>query len=187
MGRCAIAAAEEILTVGHSNHELLPFVELLRGAGVELLVDVRQNPRSRYQHFNQSPLAGAMAASGIGYEHMGAELGGRRKPAAGSPNDAWEDTAFRGYADHMASAEFAAGLARLREMAAERRTAVMCAEADWKSCHRRLIADALVTGGARVVHLGPDGSLAAHELNEDAAVAADGSITYPEPQTSLDV
>ncbi len=187
MGRCAIAAPEEILTVGHSNHELLPFVELLRGAGVELLVDVRQNPRSRYEHFNRSPLGGAMVASGIGYEHMGAELGGRREPAENSLNDAWDDGPFRGYADHMASAEFADGLARLREMASERRAAVMCAEGDWTICHRRLIADALVANGHGVIHLGPDGSLDAHELNEDAVVGADGSITYPEPQTSLDV
>ena len=162
-------------------------MDLLRGAGVELLVDVRQNPRSRYEHFNRSSLAGAMVASGIGYEHMGAELGGRREPAPDSPNDAWEDEAFRGYADHMASAEFADGLSRLREMAAERRTAIMCAEGDWTVCHRRLIADALVADGARVLHLGPGGSLAAHELNDDAVVGSDGSITYPEPQTSLDV
>ncbi len=128
-----------------------------------------------------------MAASGIGYEHMGATLGGRREPSSGSPNDAWEDDAFRGYADHMASAEFADGLARLREMGTERRAAVMCAEGDWSICHRRLIADALVAGGVRVLHLGPDGSLAEHDLNEDAVVGADGSITYPEPQTSLDV
>lgn len=148
---------------------------------------MRQNPRSRHQHFNRSALAGAMVASGIGYEHMGAELGGRREPAEGSPNDAWEDGPFRGYADHMASAEFAGGLARLRELAAERRTAVMCAEADWTRCHRRLIADALVAGGHGVIHLGQDGAMAAHELHEDAAVGPDGSITYPEPQTSLDV
>jgi len=187
VGRCAIAAPEQILTVGHSNHELLPFVELFRGAGVELLVDVRQNPRSRYEHFNRSPLGGAMVASGIGYEHMGAELGGRREPAEDSLNDAWDDGPFRGYADHMASAEFADGLARLREMASERRAAVMCAEGDWTICHRRLIADALVADGHGVIHLGPDGSLDAHELNEDAVVGADGSITYPEPQTSLDL
>jgi uncharacterized protein (DUF488 family) len=128
-----------------------------------------------------------MNASGIGYEHMGAELGGRREPEPGSPNDAWEDEAFRGYADHMASAEFADGLSRLREMAAGRRTAIMCAEGDWTICHRRLVADALVADGVPVLHLGPTGSLTAHELNEDAVVGADGSITYPEPQTSLDV
>jgi uncharacterized protein (DUF488 family) len=181
-----MAPGTEILTVGHSNHEERDFIELLRGAGVELLVDVRQNPRSRYQHFNRSPLAGSLKAAGIGYEQLGAELGGRRTPAEGSPNKAWKDEAFRGYADHMASPEFAAGLARLRELGSSNRVAVMCAEADWTQCHRRLISDALVSGGGRVLHLGPDGSLAEHELNE-AAVIDGESITYPAIQTSLDV
>ena len=86
----------------------------------------------------------------------------------------------------MASPEFAAGLARLRELASGSRVAVMCAEADWTQCHRRLISDALVTGGDRVIHLGPEGSLDEHELN-DAAVVDEDRITYPAIQTSLDV
>ena len=86
----------------------------------------------------------------------------------------------------MARPEFAAGLARLRELASGSRVAVMCAEADWTQCHRRLISDALVAGGDRVIHLGPEGSLAEHELNE-AAVIDGGSISYPAIQTSLDV
>src|SRR5262245_36832366 len=176
----------EILTVGHSNHEERHFIELLEGAGVELLVDVRANPRSRYEHFNRSPLAGSLQAAGIGYEWMGEELGGRRAPAPDSPNTAWEDGAFRGYADHMASEEFAAGLARLEELAGERRTAIMCAEADWTQCHRRLISDALVVREHRVLHLGPEGALVPHELNAAAIVSGSG-ITYPEAQTSLDV
>ena len=181
-----MASGEEILTVGHSNHEERPFIELLRGAGVELLVDVRANPRSRYSHFNRSALAGSLKEAGIEYEHLGEQLGGRREPAADSPNKAWEEGWFRGYADHMASEEFAAGLAELRRLASERRIAVMCAEADWEACHRRLIADALVSGGDRVLHLGPDGSLTEHELHPSALVE-DGRMLYPETQTSLDV
>ena len=181
-----MASEAEILTVGHSNHEERRFIELLRGAGVELVVDVRQNPRSRYPHFNRSALAGSLKAAGIDYEHMGEELGGRRTPAEGSPNRGWKDEAFRGYADHMASPEFAEGLERLRGLASRRRTAIMCAEADWTQCHRRLISDALVAGGDRVLHLGPDGSLAAHELHE-AAVVEGERVSYPAPQTSLDV
>ena len=181
-----MGSRREILTVGHSNHDEGEFVALLRSAGVELLVDVRANPRSRYPQFNRSALAGSLKGAGIDYVHLGAELGGRREPQPGSPNDAWGDGPFRGYADHMASDEFGSGLERLRELTGERRTAVMCAEADWTQCHRRMIADALVAGGARVLHLGPDGSLSEHELNE-AAVEADGHLIYPEPQTSLDV
>ena len=182
----AMAPPLEVLTVGHSNHEERHFIELLRGAGVKLLVDVRANPRSRYEHFNRSPLAGSLQAAGIGYEQLGEELGGRRTPAPDSANKAWGDEAFRGYADHMASDEFAAGLARLEELAGERRIAVMCAEADWTQCHRRLISDALAARGHRVLHLGPDGSLAEHELSPGALVEGK-QVTYPEVQTSLDV
>ena len=111
-----MAPATEILTVGHSNHEERDFIELLRGAGVELLVDVRAEPPLALRALQPLALAGSLKAAGIGYEQLGEELGGRRTPADGSPNKAWEDEAFRGYADHMASDEFAAGLARLREL-----------------------------------------------------------------------
>ncbi|MGH2923056.1 MAG: DUF488 family protein [Solirubrobacterales bacterium] len=181
-----MATSVEILTVGHSNHGDGEFIALLQSAGVELLVDVRANPRSRHPQFNRSALAGALKEAGIDYVHLGAELGGRREPQRQSPNDAWEEGPSRGYADHMATDEFAAGIARLRELGAERRAILMCAEADWTRCHRRLIADALVAAGDRVLHLGPDGSLTEHELNE-SAVESDGRLVYPEPQTSLDV
>jgi uncharacterized protein (DUF488 family) len=174
----------EILTVGHSNHEERPFLELLRGAGVTLLVDVRASPRSRYEHFNRSSLAGSLRAAGISYEHLGEQLGGRRTPVSASPNDGWEDEAFRGYADHMGGEEFATGIARLEALAGEARAAVVCAEADWTHCHRRLIADALSERGWRVVHLGPDGSLEEHELTP-FAVREGERLVYPARQTSL--
>jgi uncharacterized protein (DUF488 family) len=179
-----VAEDQEILTVGHSNHEERDLIELLRGAGVERLVDVRANPRSRYPQFNRSALAASLAAAGIGYTHLGDELGGRREPAPDSQNDAWEEGPFRGYADHMASEEFAAGIERLQQLARRDRTAVICAEADWNRCHRRLIADALTVCGWRVLHLGPSGSLAPHELTRFALVE-DGNLSYPAPQTSL--
>jgi uncharacterized protein (DUF488 family) len=174
----------EILTVGHSNHEEGEFLELVRGAGVELVADVRANPRSRYPQFNRSALAGTMKAAGIGYAPLGAELGGRREPAPDSINTALEEGAFRGYADHMGSEQFEAGLGMLEDLARERRTAVMCAEADWTRCHRRLLADALMVRGWRVLHLGPAGSLTPHELT-DFAVVENGQISYPARQTSL--
>ena len=106
----------EILTVGHSNHEEGEFVELLRGAGVELIADVRRYPGSRRQpHFERTALAAVLLEAGIGYRWLGESLGGRRKPLPDSPNGAWESDQFRGYADHMASEEFAAGLAELEE------------------------------------------------------------------------
>jgi uncharacterized protein (DUF488 family) len=175
-----------ILTVGHSNHAEREFLGLLRGAGVSALADVRVSPRSRYEHFNRGPLAGSLEAAGIHYVHLGEQLGGRRQPQSESPNRAWEEDAFRGYADHMASEEFETGIQRLEELAADHRVAVMCAEGDWRHCHRRLISDALAVRAHRVLHLGPDGSLTEHELT-DTAVIEGASITYPEVQTSLDV
>jgi uncharacterized protein (DUF488 family) len=179
-----VTQSKEILTVGHSNHEERRFTDLLGAAGVELIADVRANPRSRYPQFNRSALAASLEGAGIGYVHLGAELGGRREPAAGSPNDGWQQPWFRGYADHMGSPEFAAGLARLEQLADRTRTAVMCAEADWHHCHRRLIADVLLTHGWRVLHLDGDGRTWEHELT-DFAVVANGVVTYPERQTSL--
>ena len=174
----------EILTLGHSNHEEGEFLELVRGAGIELIADVRANPRSRYPQFNRSALAGTMKAAGIGYAPLGADLGGRREPLPGSVNTALEEGPFRGYADHMGTDQFKAGLEMLESLASERRTAVMCAEGDWHRCHRRLIADALTVLAWRVLHLEPSGALTAHELS-DLAIVEDGVVTYPEPQTSL--
>lgn len=177
----------EILTVGHSNHEEQGFVALLRGAGIELIADVRRYPGSRRQpHFERHALAGVLLEAGIGYRWLGETLGGRRKPRPDSANDAWESDQFRGYADHMASAEFADGLAVLEDLGAEQRVAAMCAEAWWIRCHRRLIADALTARSWRVLHLGANGRLEQHELTE-FAVVEDGAVTYPAPQTSLGV
>jgi uncharacterized protein (DUF488 family) len=179
-----MASEGEILTVGHSNHDEGEFLELVRGAGIELIADVRANPRSRYPQFNRSALAGTMKAAGLGYAPLGGDLGGRREPVPNSVNTALEEGPFRGYADHMRTDQFRAGLELLESLARERRTAVMCAEGDWHRCHRRLLADALVVRGWRVLHLEPTGALTAHELT-DGAFVEDGVVTYPEPQTSL--
>jgi uncharacterized protein (DUF488 family) len=182
-----MAPVGEILTVGHSNHEEQEFVELLRGAGVELIADVRRYPASRRQpHFERTALAAVLLEAGIGYRWLGETLGGRRKPVPDSVNGAWESDQFRGYADHMASDEFAAGLAELEELGRAQRVAIMCAEAWWVRCHRRLISDALTARGWRVLHLGANGHLEEHELT-DFAVVEDGLVTYPAQQTSLEI
>jgi uncharacterized protein (DUF488 family) len=157
---------------------------LIRGAGIELVADVRANPRSRYPQFNRSALAGTMKAAGIGYAPLGADLGGRREPLPDSINTALDEGPFRGYADHMRTPQFEAGLEMLESLARDRRTAVMCAEADWHRCHRRLLADALTVRGWRVLHLEPTGALTLHELT-DVAVVEQGVVPDPEPQTSL--
>src|SRR5215212_6404131 len=149
-----------IFTIGHSTHALDEFLALLAGPGIELLVDVRRYPSSRrYPWFNGPALAAAVPA----YRHEEA-LGGRRSPAPDSANGGWRVRQFRGYADHMASAEFREALDRL--IAEPRRTAVMCAEAQWWRCHRRLLSDALVARGAEVIHIDSRGRTEAHRLTE---------------------
>lgn len=175
-----------LLTVGHSSHGLEAFAALLRGAGVTQVADVRRWPRSRrHPHFDDDALAVELAPSGIAYAHL-AELGGHRDPLAGSVNDGWEQAAFNGYADHLASEELARGVARLDALAAARVTAVMSAEGDWRRCHRRLLADLLALRGDDVRHITPGGALERHVVTE-FAVAEDGGAVprYPAPQLGL--
>ena len=135
--------------------------------------------------FAAEPLAAALDAKGIRYAHF-PELGGRRPALPGSPNGGWRVGQFQGYADHMASEEFTAGLRRLQALAAARRTAAMCAEAQWWRCHRRLLSDALVARGWRVLHVDARGRAEPHSLTEFAVV--DGErVTYPPAQAALDV
>jgi uncharacterized protein (DUF488 family) len=151
---------------------------LLRG--IEVLVDVRRYPSSRrFPWFNGPELAKAVPA----YTHEEA-LGGRRDPAPGSANGGWRVGQFRGYADHMGSEEFGAALDRL--VAEPRRVCVMCAEAQWWRCHRRLLSDALVARGIEVMHIDARGRTEPHRLTEFAVVEGD-RVTYPPTQAQLDV
>jgi uncharacterized protein (DUF488 family) len=169
-----------IYTIGHSTHPPPRLLELLDAHGVTRVADVRRAPRSRRTpQFNAETLRPELPAAGVDYVHL-PELGGWRSPIAGSEENAgWRNRSFRGYADHMGSDEFAAGLERLVALAAERPTAAMCAEAPWWRCHRRLVADALSARGWEVCHIGPDGGLARHELTEFAVVGEGGRVTYP--------
>jgi uncharacterized protein (DUF488 family) len=176
----------EIFTVGHSTHPLDEFVALLGGHGVGLVADVRAFPRSRrHPQFDSGALAAELPARGIAYRHLHA-LGGRRRPRPGSVNSGWEIEAFRAYADHALTPEFATALDELTSLARELPTAVMCAEGLWWRCHRRLIADRLVVAGWTVRHFGPDGSLADHRLPEFAEPRDDGTIVYPGPAALFD-
>jgi uncharacterized protein (DUF488 family) len=174
-----------IFTVGHSTRSAEELAAILNGAGVRALADVRAYPSSRrHPQFDRAALQARLAREGIGYRHL-PQLGGRRKPRTGSPNGAWREPAFRGYADHMASGEFATGMAALASLAGERAVAIMCAEALWWRCHRRLIADALTVRGWRVLHLGIGANAVAHEPPPFMVVSEDGVITYPPAQLSL--
>jgi uncharacterized protein (DUF488 family) len=175
-----------VFTVGHSSHAPARFLALLRGHGVTQVADVRRWPRSRrHPHFDDDALAVELAPSGIAYAHL-PELGGHRDPIAGSVNDGWDVAAFNGYADHLASEEFARGLERLRALSAVRATAVMCAEGDWRRCHRQLLADVLVAReDVEVVHIAPGGEVEPHVVTAFAVRGPDGALTYPAQQLGL--
>ena len=156
------------------------FAGMLGEAGIEVLVDVRRFAGSR-RNPQYSPLAMAPALQAQGIEYVAMpEFGGRREPHADSPNGAWRVAAFRGYADYMASGEFVQARERLMQLASERRCAVMCAEAVWWRCHRRLIADDFTARGWQVEHLMAPGRTEPHALNPDARMV-DGVLCYPAP------
>jgi uncharacterized protein (DUF488 family) len=172
-------------TVGHSTHSFDALAGLLAPHGVRRLVDVRRVPRSRrHPQFNLESLAVALPDRGVDYRHFPA-LGGRRRARPDSPNGGWEHPAFRGYADYALTPAFAAALTELCSLAGERSTAVMCAEALWWRCHRRLIADRLTALGWTVCHIGADAALTQHELPAFAVVQADKTVRYPPAQPAL--
>jgi len=174
----AVTAPPAILTVGHSSHELEPFLSLLRAHGVEHVADIRRFPGSRrFPHFHAQALSAALADAGIGYTHF-RDLGGRREPRPDSPNPGLRGAALRGYADHMESAPFARALETLLQRAGAARVAVMCADADPAHCHRRILADALTARGLRVEHIRSEEVVAPHALTPGARVEA-GRVTYP--------
>jgi uncharacterized protein (DUF488 family) len=178
------ASSDPIYTIGHSTRTIAEFVDLLRQVRVSLLVDVRSILRSRHTpQFNGDVLPASLAEHGIDYRHLAA-LGGRRHHRKGAPaslNTYWQVEAFRSYADYAATAEFRGGLDALRALAADHRCAIMCAEAVWWRCHRRIITDYLIVGGVRVEHILGLGHVDPATLTPGAIVMADGAIRYPAP------
>jgi len=166
--------------VGHSTRPIEEFLSLLDAHAVARVVDVRRFPGSRrHPQFGKEALASALADAGVAYVHE-EELGGRRESAAAdSPNQAWRNASFRAYADHMAAPTFRAALERVLTAAAERPTAVMCAEAVPWRCHRQLIADAAVARGWRVLHILSEHRADPHALHPDARVGPEGTVVYP--------
>ena len=167
-----------IFTIGHSTRSAEDFLALLQVHHVEGIVDVRTIPRSRrHPHFSSEALAEFLGAHRIAYLHLGG-LGGLRKATPDSLNGGWRHAAFRGYADHMQTTEFATALDTLVAFADERQAAVMCAEAKWWQCHRQLIADALVARDIEVRHIMGPGTPPAHQMTPFARVSG-GQVDYP--------
>ncbi|HYL49022.1 MAG TPA: DUF488 domain-containing protein [Stellaceae bacterium] len=169
-----------IYTIGHSTRGLDEFLALLREHGVECLVDVRSIPRSgRYPHFNGDALAPALQAAKIAYRHMPG-LGGRRARAKGAPsrNTFWREEGFRNFADYAEGPAFAAALAELRALAREQKVAIMCAEAVWWRCHRRIISDYLVAAGGDVRHIMGPGKSETAIVTPEARTQPSGALRY---------
>jgi len=175
--KLAAKTADSIWTIGHSTLSIEPFFTVLVSFEIRLLVDVRSFPRSRrYPHFNKESLRASLTATGVDYFHM-PELGGRRKTRSDSQNVAWRNESFRGYADYMETAAFRGGIKQLLELAGERRTAVMCAEAVWWRCHRSLISDYLKAAGVTVTHILGVGKSEEHPYTS-AAQIVNGKLSY---------
>lgn len=174
-----MAQPASVWSVGHSTRSVEAFIALLEHYHIEGIADVRRHPGSRrLPQFGSDALRAALAERNIAYDWLG-ELGGRRRPNADSVNLAWRNTSFRGYADHLASAEFAHGLKRLLEIAGQRRTAMMCAEVLWWRCHRSLVSDVLKVRGIEVLHIQDEQHLIAHPFTGPARLV-DGELSYVE-------
>jgi len=184
MASATTTEVQTIWTIGHSTRTLEEFLGLLDEYGIEAIADVRRFPGSRrYPYFASEALAESLPAHGIAYRWL-PELGGRRKVQPGSPNTAWRNASFQGYADHLASPEFATGLEKLLDLAAERRTSLMCAEAVWWRCHRSLIADVLKLHGIEVVHIIDAKHTTVHPYTSAARIV-DGQLSYAPAQAGL--
>jgi uncharacterized protein (DUF488 family) len=167
-----------IYTIGHSVHTAEAFVELLGAHGIRQVADIRTVPASRrHPHFSKTALDAFLARHGIAYRHFPA-LGGLRKPRPDSVNTGWRHDSFRGYADHMQTAEFREEVCRLEDFARTAPTTVMCAEAVWWQCHRRLLGDALLVRGVSVRHILSRADPKPHQLSEFAR-EQQGEVIYP--------
>jgi len=169
-------------TIGHSTRSIEEFVGLLQSVGVRLLVDVRTVPRSRRNpQFNSDVLPATLADFQIEYKHIAAlgGLRGHRRDVSPAMNAFWKNQSFHNYADYAMSEQFRAGLDRLRHLGHQSPSAIMCAEAVWWQCHRRIIADYLVAADEIVFHIMGADRIERAEMTEGAKREADGILTYP--------
>lgn len=170
-----------IFTIGHSTRPIETFIAMLRDAGVTMLADVRSIPKSRTNpDYNLATLPETLAPYQIGHIHI-AELGGRRPRQPGvdpALNAFWQNQSFRNYADYAFSKSFGTGYRRLLDLSAKQRCAIMCAEAVWWRCHRRIIGDYLLSDGREVLHLMAPGRTERAKLTA-AARPEGGHLVYP--------
>ena len=169
-------------TVGHSTRSIDAFLHLLRAADIGLVADVRTVPKSRTNpQYNSTVLPETLAQSGIKYEHIAAlgGLRGKSKTPTSGRNAFWQNESFRNFADYALTPEFRAGLDHLIALGRLHRCAIMCAEAVWWRCHRRIIADHLIARGEVVFHLMDRDRIVPATLTPGAVVQPDGTVIYP--------
>lgn len=170
-------------TIGHSNHSLAEFVELLKQFEIERVADVRKIPMSRANpQFNRDTFPDALAVYQISYDHIAA-LGGLRGKVRSQPPDIngfWKNKSFHNYADYALSESFRDGLEHLMEEGHRWRCAIMCSEVLWWRCHRRFIADNLIARGETVFHIMGNGRVETARLTSGALVRPDKAIVYPD-------
>ena len=170
-----------VYTIGDSTRTVPEFGALLGESGIQVVADVRAIPRSRTNpQFNLDVLPVSLEEFAIGYRHF-PELGGRRHHPRGappSPNTFWHNDSFRNYADYAATDAFEAGFARLRDLAAGERCAIMCSEAVWWRCHRRIISDYLLSRGIPVMHIMGPGKTEPAILTPNAQQLSNGALVY---------
>jgi uncharacterized protein (DUF488 family) len=178
------SASLTVFSIGHSTRPIDEFIELLRANSITQLIDIRTIPKSRHNpQFNADALAASLRAARIRYIHSKA-LGGLRHAKPDSVNLGWRNASFRGFADYMQTDEFEAALDRVIQLAKERPTALMCAEAVPWRCHRSLVADALTVRKIRVLEIISASAPKEHTLTPFARVRGT-HITYPSDQLSL--
>jgi uncharacterized protein (DUF488 family) len=174
--------AHPFYTIGHSTRSLEQFIDLLIPQQIRYVIDVRTIPRSRTNpQYNAEEFARALSGHQIGYEHIGAlgGLRGRKRDLPATVNAFWENQSFHNYADYAMSDEFRSGLARLRELGHATTCVVMCAEAVWWRCHRRIIADYLIAAGEIVFHILGANHVAPARLTVGAVLETGGTLVYP--------
>lgn len=169
-------------TVGHSTRTIEEFVELLRAAEVTRVVDIRSIPKSRTNpQYNQESLSERLALFKIDYERIAELCGlrGKNKEIAPEINGFWQNQSFHNYADYALTESFRNGLARVIALGRQQRCVLMCAEAVWWRCHRRIVADHLIARGESVFHLLGKDKIEPAKLTEGARIQTDGVVTYP--------
>lgn len=172
-----MSAIHSLWTIGHSTHSLETFIEMLLSFNIEVVADVRSLPGSRkFPQFDQENLIAKLPEAGIQYIYL-KNLGGRRRMRKDSDNTGWRSVSFRGYADYMETDQFKAGIAELEQIASQKRTAIMCAEAVWWRCHRSLVSDYMKWKGWNICHIMGIGQEKEHPYTAPAHII-NGQLSY---------